>query len=362
MLSVAYDPALVLGAVLVALMAAYTGLHLTHGLTVLPASERKPQIVKAAITLGGGVWSTHFVAMLALDLPVAIFYDPVPTLASALIAILFAGAGLLVMHFGDRGTGRTALAGACLGAGVVMMHYVGMRGIRGCGVTFGATGYALATVLAIAMGIGALRLAYAPRSRRGLLLGACVFAAAILAMHFTAMRWTGFFEIGPMAPGSALVSNEILALFVVVSAFLICGAFLLTTVTLPDAGPAAPAPVSTPPQPPSTLRRVPFEQDGRTYFSAPEEIVAIQAEGHYTRLHRIADQVFCPLAIAKLEAALDPQQFLRTHRSYLVNLRHVRGFERRKDQGVCLFDPTTNVAPVPVSRANVPPTMKALGL
>lgn len=392
MLSVGYDPLLVVGAALVALMAAFTGLQLAYGLGQLPPSARKTQIVKAAIVLGGGVWSTHFVAMLALDLPVAIFYDAVATLASALIAVLLAGLALLTLHGGPRTAGRTFLSGAILGAGVVTMHYVGMLGLRGCAPVFAPLGILVSGALAVGMGVGALRLAYGERTRLSMTLGAVTFACAILAMHFTAMAWTGFVRVEALEPGAGLVANEVLALFVVLAAFMICGAFLLTTATFADGAPNAVAgrapqgPSGSPAQdlpippprdaadetpqiahtaetgPAAPLRRVPYEQDGRTYFSTPEEIVAIQAEGHYTRLHRADGALFCPLAIARLEPALASQNFLRTHRSYLVNLSHVRGFERRKDQGVCLFDPKSNVPPVPVSRARVAPIMKALGL
>ena len=53
---------------------------------------------------------------------------------------------------------------------------------------------------------------------------------------------------------------------------------------------------------------------------------------------------------------------LRTHRSYLVNLDYVDGFERRKDQGICLFLPELGIDPAPVSRANLAATRQALGL
>jgi diguanylate cyclase len=373
-LSVGYSPVLVIGAALVALMAAFTGMHLTHGLSRLSAEARKPPIVKAAVVLGGGIWSTHFVAMLALDLPVAVFYDALFTLASALIAILLSGAALLLMHFGRRSDGRVLAAGTVMGLGIVAMHYVGMLGMRGCAPVFAPAGYLLSTLLSVGMCVGAIRLAYSRRTRASLTLGAVMFALAILAMHFTAMHFTGFLDIGTIRPGPSLVTNEMLALAVIVSVFLICGAFLLTTATLgedrdtspeavPSEGPpAVPAPVPASAPAPEPLRRVPYERDGGTYFSSPEDIVAIQAEGHYTRLHRETDQLFCPLAIAKLDAALSGQQFIRTHRSYLVNLRHVRGFERRRDQGVCLFDPKVKVQPVPVSRARVQPMMRALGL
>jgi diguanylate cyclase len=240
MLIVSYSPLLVLGAALVALMAAFTGMHLTHGLSQLEADARKPQIVRAAVVLGGGVWSTHFVAMLALDLPVIVFYDPLYTLGSALIAILMAGAALLLMHFGPRSPARLAVAGSLLGLGVVVMHYVGMLGMRGCTPVFATAGYGLASLIAVAVGIGALRLAYGRRTRRDLSLGAVLFAAAILAVHFTAMHWTSFLALDTLVPRTGLVAHDVLALFVVLAVFLICGAFLLTTATLGashDSGP-----------------------------------------------------------------------------------------------------------------------------
>ena len=87
MLVVNYNPALVVAAILVAVMASFTGLRLASVLSQLAPARRKGHVVMAAVALGGGIWSTHFVAMLALRLPVPVFYDALTTLASALIAI-----------------------------------------------------------------------------------------------------------------------------------------------------------------------------------------------------------------------------------------------------------------------------------
>jgi NO-binding membrane sensor protein with MHYT domain len=385
MLVVSYNPLLVGAAVLLALMAAFTGLSLTNGLSRLSSRERKPMIVRAAIVLGGGVWSTHFVAMLALDLPVQVFYHPIYTLASALIAILLAGAALLLLHFGERSMRRIVLAGVVMGMGVVLMHYVGMYGMRGCTPVFQTVGYVSSTFFAIGMSIGALKIAYGERSLKGLLQGGIVYGLAILVMHFSAMYSTGFMRLREMQANTQLVSNDVLALLVIFTAFLICGSFLLTTATLGQNAQRAMAPVqnepgemrasagvatttmpdeqaTTPSHTVTRQNRIPYEQDGGTFFTAIDDVVAIQADGHYTRLQRIDDVLFCPIAINKLAEELKGSDFLRTHRSYLVNLNYVRGFERRKDQGACLFDPDMKVPPVPVSRANVPVTMKALGI
>ena len=75
MITPAYDYMLVGASVLVSLMSSFTGLALTKGISMLPESRRKMQIVKAALALGGGIWSMHFVAILAMQFPLPIDYD-----------------------------------------------------------------------------------------------------------------------------------------------------------------------------------------------------------------------------------------------------------------------------------------------
>lgn len=381
MLAVSYNLPLLAGAAALAMISGFTGLSLTNGTSRLPSAERKIAVARAAAVLGGGIWSTHFVAMLALQLPVDVVYDPVYTLASALIAILVTGSALLIPHFAGRTTRHIAAAGTIMGLGVVAMHYVGMFGMRGCVPVYGAWGYVISTLLAVAICIGALHVAYRRRSLRGLMAGGAVYGIAILAMHFSAMSQTGFLPLDRVAPTVRMVPNDILAMLVLIAAFLICSAFLLTTVTLrapaaaavaggtsetkpptetPDS-PAPAAPSSAQPSPPR-VQRLPYQQDGKTFFARLDEVVAIQAEGHYSRLHRVSGPVFCPQPIARLAEDLAGTAFHRTHRSYLVNLRFVEGFERRKDQGVCLFAERFGVEPIPVSRANVAATKEALGL
>ncbi|HSF94929.1 MAG TPA: MHYT domain-containing protein [Thermohalobaculum sp.] len=376
MLVVTYDPLLVTAAVLVAVMASFTGLRLASGLSPLDHVQRKSQISMAAVALGGGIWSTHFVAMLALRLPVPVFYDALTTLASALIAILLAGGALLLLHFGARTASRVAAAGVLMGTGIVAMHYTGMAGIEGCGTVFAAPGYLVSTALAIALSIAALRLAYGRRTLGTLVLGGAAYGAGIVAMHFSAMYWTSFIRLEAQALTAPVISNDYLALIVTLATFVLCSAFLLTLATAQsaetDARPAVvpPAPAPVPPAKPAQAAtgaarrtaRVPYERDGKTFFVAASDILAARADGHYTTLFRGDEELFCPWPISRLEEELEAGRFLRTHRSYLVNLDFVRGFERRKDQGVCLFDVDAALNEAPVSRANLAQTRALLGL
>ena len=74
------------------------------------------------------------------------------------------------------------------------------------------------------------------------------------------------------------------------------------------------------------------------------------------------EKLFCPWSISEAENRLAETRFHRTHRSYLVNIDHVTGFERRKDNGVCMFETHPQLKTVPVSRTRIEPLRKALGI
>ena len=401
MLTVNYDPILVLASVLIAIMASFTGLRLTTGISGLGLQERRVAIAKAAVALGSGIWSMHFVGMLAVQLPIVLVYDALPTLISVLIAILVVGLGLILLHFGVRTRVRIVAAGLLTGVGIVSMHYVGMAAVRGnCIITYDPIGVLLATGIAVIASILALELAYHRRTFGLTLIGAVILGLTITAMHYTAMLWTTFLPGGgiEVIPEPSL-SKGTLALIVSLAAFVICGLFLLMTVpigisagefkTAPASRASAPPPGA--PSPPddekATARRstrdaalskaftdtpassgtkpprIPYQQDDTIRFLSPDDILAIKAQGHYADLINGQErELFCPWPISKLEKALEGTSFLRTHRSFLVNLRHVAGFRREGDKGFCLMGEGAAQTEIPVSRSQIPAIQKALGL
>jgi NO-binding membrane sensor protein with MHYT domain len=391
MLVVTYDPWMVAASVVIAIMASFTGLRLASGLRALAPGRRKLQIAKAAFALGAGIWSMHFVAMLAMRLPIALGYDAFHTLGSVLISILITGLGLALMFVGERSLMHTIQAGALTGLGIVSMHYVGMAAVSGyCSVSYVPTGFFLSSAIAILFSICALRLAYGRRTLLQLSLGAVVLGVTIAGMHYSAMAFTGFTELADAQPVAApIIQSDYLALIVAVAAFVVCGVFLLTA--LPLEGEAAGArdgdAAATPTSPslsapeggegqdetadPATDEpivvaagegpRLPYEQHNATYFVDAERIHAIKAEGHYTRLYDGAEVYFCPWSISKVEAHVAGHSFLRTHRSFLVNIRHARAFQRKDDKAY-LIVPAVKEAMVPVSRFHIAEVRRALGI
>lgn len=385
MLEYSHDWRLVAASLALALMAGFTGLSLTRGASAMSIPRRKAVVAMSAVALGGGIWSMHFVAMLGLKLPILFYYDALVTLISALLAILITGLALLLVHFRDRTPGRIVAAGAIVGVGILIMHYVGMSGMQLCRPTYSIGGIVLAFAASLVLSITAFWIAYGARNTRGIILGTVGFGLAVFAVHFIAMAGTGFLVSDTVAVGGPRISNQVLAFGVTLSAFVISAGFLLTSATFGfdaprkatsdgvvdaplDAGPeqaqlqpSAQA-AAVPPADTTGLDRIPFEQDGRTHFIAARDVAAIRAEGHYTFLYAGENRFFCPWSITETEQRIEGDAFIRTHRSYLVNRRFVSSFERKKDTGVCYFDDVESLPKVPVSRSRLADVRTHLGM
>lgn len=377
MLDASHDYWLVAASLAVALMAGFTGLSLTRGASQLTVGRRKSVVALSAVSLGGGIWSMHFVAMLGLQLPVLFYYDPLVTLFSALIAVLVVGIALLILHFRRRETRTILLAGSIVGVGILAMHYIGMSGIQGCLTIYTPFGIGLSIIASIGLCIGAFWVAYGKRTHRNIVLGTLGFGLAVFAVHFIAMAGTGFVAVPGFEPLEDVIGNQSLAFIVTLGSFVICGAFLLNSATFLPALSGA----ETPQQPTlseplaviseqqasteaivGTARPVPYEKDGRTFFLGYDEIAAVRAEGHYTILYSRDDKLFCPWSISEAVKRLPPSQFVRAHRSYLVNPAFVSSFERRKDNGICYFEQCGSLEKVPVSRSRLSDMRETLGL
>lgn len=369
-----HNPWLVLASFAIALMAGFTGLSMARGLSRVPAGQRKLRVAMASVVLGGGIWSMHFVAMLGLQMPILFYYDPLVTLISALLGILVVGLGLIILHFRRRTPARIIVAGLVVGTGILGMHYTGMAGMRACVAEYTPGGIFIAVTTSLALAPLAVWIAYWERTRRNVLFGTLCFALAVVALHYIAIWNTSFLEAS-LPEFDLILGNEALAIVVTLAAFVICGAFLLAGATFfPETSdgtvaaqaqapaPMPPAPAGETPEPPRRLQPVPYERDGRTLFAEPASIAAFRAEGHYTILYRGSERVFCPWSISEAERRLDGSDFLRVHRSYLVNPAHATGFERRKDSGVIHFDGVTALANVPVSRSRLTEVRDLLGL
>ena len=361
---VTYDPLLVSLSIAIAILGSFAGLQLARKLVAQSGTLRKAMLSAAAVTIGAGIWSMHFVGMLAVSLPVTIHYDILLTLVSALLAILMTGTGLFIASYGPPTLKRLAGAGLAMGLGISTMHYVGMAAVRGnCTIGY-QPGLVIASVLiGIAASTLAMWLAFSLKSAWQTVAAAAVMGLAISGMHYTAMAAASFLPVEVLIDYAApALSPHLLAIVVALAAFLIFGLALL--IALPDKPretTATPEAETSAEPAPERLSRLPVERNKTTILLELDEIVSIQADAHYTRIYDGQESYFCSYALSELEALLDPAVFLRVHRSHIINLRHAKAFERRKEQGLLRLNGAAAPS-VPVSRRNVGKLQTALGL
>ncbi len=362
-----YDPLLILLSVVIAILGSYTGLRLARRLTRKRGPVRKALLSAAAVTIGGGIWSMHFVGMLALSLPVVVSYDVLLTLVSALVSILVTGVGLFLASYGAPTGRRLSAAGLFMGLGISSMHYIGMAAVRAnCIIDYSPLLVALSVAVGIAAATLALWLAFRPQGAWQTVAAAVVMGLAISGMHYTAMAAATFLPSDLQVTFAApALSPHLLAIVVALTAFLIFGFALL--IALPEQPAAERAEAPSEPAgkangvAPERLARLPVERNKTTLLLETDQVVSIQAEAHYTRVFDGQETYFCSFALSELEARLDPAVFLRVHRSHIINLRHAKAFEKREAQAVVRL--TDRAGPsVPVSRRNVPRLREALGL
>ncbi len=363
-LSVTHSSFLIAMSCIVALVAGFTGLSLTRDLSSKPMFQKKVSIALASIALGGGIWAMHFVAMLGVQLPILYYYDAAITLVSALSAILIVSAALILLHFTERTPTTISLAGAIVGVGILVMHYIGMAGMELCRAIYTPAGVILAALAAIGLCILAFWIAYGQRTNRNIVLGTICFAVAVCSVHFLAMAGTRFVAVPSLTEFGPSMSNETLALGVIFFSFVIFGACLWVSVTYLVAQPTEAAVVAEVAEPEPVPERVdglqiPCERDGGKVFIRPSEVSFVRADGHYTQIYTEAERLFCVWPITEATKRLLTAGFLQTHRSYLVNPSRVARFERTKDKGRCLFE-NPDLPAAPVSRSKLKAVQEAL--
>ncbi|WP_312490938.1 putative bifunctional diguanylate cyclase/phosphodiesterase [Pseudomonas cremoris] len=195
LLNCSHNPFLVLLAYLVACAAGFGTLDMAErvGHVEDPTARRHWRWLGAGC-LAGGIWSTHFISMLAFQAPIAIHYELLMTFASLLIALvasLFAMQTLSHTHLRFH---QYLLASVWMGIGNSLMHYVGMSAMRSQAQVYFETELFLASIgIAIGASLAALLLSSYLRNGAGVFhqllkyAASLVLGAGILSMHFTGM-------------------------------------------------------------------------------------------------------------------------------------------------------------------------------
>ena len=190
------------------------------------------------LSLGTGIWTMHFIGLLALQLPVSVQYDLGLTLFSLLLAVLTSAIAIAPLRGGGtlhRSSPKTFIIGTMMGLGIAGMHYSGMAAMRLDAMMHHHTPILiLAVVIAIAASTAALLIANRLRDRRIFsqplikLAAATLMGLAVSAMHYTAMYGMDFMATGSHLEFKEAIDPLILAVFLITVAFLIQGSIIIS--------------------------------------------------------------------------------------------------------------------------------------
>ena len=391
-----HDPYLVALSVVIAILGGYTGFGLAARIRGTPGVSRRLLLAGAAAFLAVGIWTMHFVGMLAAPIPADTVYLVLPTIISFLICALVVGISLFFVSIGEPSLRRLVWAAVLLGAGIASMHYVGIHGLAGnFAIAHDTPMMLLSIAIAIVTAYGGLRAFLARHDGVRLIASSIAFGVAVSGMHYTAMHGMHFVALSGAAHHHAAglaASQQMLAVIVAVLCFVIAAGFLLslvpdprwqavaadavdpvreTTMAQPQAAfrePALsprlmPAPLGGLGQPPraAPAPRLPVEGADGTHFIDAAEVRSVRADAHYTRVHDGTRERMCPWSISEAEAQLDPGLFVRVHRSHIVAIPHV-SFVRKEGDGAVIELDGPSPHRVPVSRAKIAEVKARLGL
>ena len=213
-----HDFRLVIVAGIICLMSALTAFSLLERARA-SGNRRAGWLALTAFVSGTGIWSTHFIAMLAYQPDLPIGYDLGLTLLSIAAAVVITGLGWRLA----LGAGRwsAAAAGAVIGGGIGTMHYIGMSAVKMAGWIVWDEKLVLISVLT---GMALSAAAVAQHRRRHALLpwvSALLFTTAICGLHFTAMAAARIYPNPQLDVPAEAIGNGTLTVGVVAMAIMI---------------------------------------------------------------------------------------------------------------------------------------------
>jgi NO-binding membrane sensor protein with MHYT domain len=194
-----YNLSLVVLSLAVAALASYTALDLAGRVSPSRGNSSWIWLFAGAFSMGTGIWSMHFIGMLAFRLPIPMAYDLLLTMLSMVIAIIVSGFALFVMRRPTLTGSNLSMGAAIMGFGICAMHYTGMAAMRmSPPIRYDPPLFIASVIIAIVASMAALWIAFQLRQKHSAMavlakLGSAgVMGLAITGMHYTGMAAAHF--------------------------------------------------------------------------------------------------------------------------------------------------------------------------
>lgn len=192
-MDVSYSPFLVTLSILVAVLASYAALNLAYSVTQAKGKAQLIWLSCGAIAMGVGIWSMHFVGMLAFEMPgMEMAYDVPLMVLSVIVAVAGSALALFVVSRPSVQSGSLISSGIAMAAAISGMHYIGMYSMRmSARIHWNVYLVLLSVLIALGASFGALtisiRLRHKPERFLLLVLASILMGIAISGMHYTGM-------------------------------------------------------------------------------------------------------------------------------------------------------------------------------
>ncbi len=208
-----YNMTLVLFSYLVASVASYTVLDLVGRISTARGGSRLLWILFGAAGMGLGVWSMHFVGMLAFSLSMSVTYDLVKVLLSVVVVIAASFAALFVVGRRRLTVPHLLGGGVLLATGISAMHYIGMASMQ-IDITYQPVVFVLSILIALVASLVAFWLSFYFRDGNERIIvwkklgSSLIMGAAVAGMHYTGMYAARFQMREPSAVSHGIVLNH----------------------------------------------------------------------------------------------------------------------------------------------------------
>ena len=226
-----YDFWLVSLSLVLAMFASYAALELAGRVTAAQEKTRSAWLAVGSVAMGMGIWSMHYIGMLAFRLPVPVLYYYPTVLLSLLFAVVGSAVALFTVSRESMGRKEEIVGSLLMGVSIAGMHYIGMAAMRVPAMMEWRWGIvALSVLLAIGISFVALILAFRcrreQRTSQRKILSAGVMGFAIALMHYTGM-WAVRFHASGM-PMDSYEAGKIPSFGVAIFSF---GVLMISVIT-----------------------------------------------------------------------------------------------------------------------------------
>lgn len=222
---IAHNPSLVILSITIAILGVFTASVMTSNAGSLSVSESRARIIMAAAALGGAIWATNFVGLLAIEAPINLASNPVPLGISALAAVLGTVAALFLLPPKQPDApGRLSFAALILGIAITATAYLGLAAIAGRGLQLSWFLSLVCIAFSVQTAGMLVMFLFRPRGVILTLTGAVALGLLLTAAHYLATASTlGLDEtLLTVPPSTTAISGRYLAWAATIMTYLLC--------------------------------------------------------------------------------------------------------------------------------------------